>query len=87
MNTLTQSPFFWAMLIGGLTVLYVLPIVIGAIRNVEGLGWLVIVNLIPTGIGWLAAMVLAFTLPRQEPRPAYPERCWHPSRQTPGPPY
>ena len=35
-------------------------------RKVEGLGWLIVVNLIPTGIGWLAAIVLAFTLPRRE---------------------
>jgi hypothetical protein len=83
-NTLTQSPFFWAALIGGLLVLYVLPSVIGAIRKVEGLGWLVIVNLIPTGIGWLAAMVLAFMLPRREPPPVYPQ---YPSREASGRPY
>jgi hypothetical protein len=66
MNALAQSPFFWVALIAGLLVLYVLPSVIGAIRKVEGLGWLIVVNLIPTGIGWLAAMVLAFALPRRE---------------------
>ena len=48
-------------------VLYILPSLIGAIRKVEGLGWLIVVNLIPTGVGWLAAMVLAFMLPRREP--------------------
>jgi hypothetical protein len=31
-----------------------------------------VVNLIPTGIGWLAAMVLAIMLPRREPPIAYP---------------
>jgi hypothetical protein len=66
MNALAQSPFFWGALIAGLLVLYVLPSVIGAIRKVEGLGWLIVVNLIPTGIGWLAAMVLALALPRHE---------------------
>lgn len=66
MNALAQNPFFWGALIAGLLVLYVLPSVIGAIRKVEGLGWLIVVNLIPTGIGWLAAMVLAFALPRRE---------------------
>jgi len=74
MNELANSPFFWVALIGGLLVLYILPSLIGAIRRVEGLGWLIVVNLIPTGVGWLAAMVLAFMLPRREPvtcPPAY----------------
>jgi len=73
MNALAQNPFFWGALIAGLLVLYVLPSVIGAIRKVEGLGWLIVVNLIPTGIGWLAAMILAFALPRRErPTPYRP---------------
>jgi hypothetical protein len=66
MNALAQNPFFWGTLIAGLLVLYVLPSVIGAMRKVEGLGWLIVVNLIPTGVGWLAAMVLAFALPRRD---------------------
>jgi hypothetical protein len=71
-NAVANNPGFWGLLIGGLLVLYILPSLIGAIRGVEGLGWLVVVNLIPTGIGWLAAMVLAFMLPRRDPRPTYP---------------
>ena len=71
-NALAQNPFFWGALIAGLLVLYVLPSVIGAIRKVEGLGWLIVVNLIPTGIGWLAAMVLAIILPRREPTAPQP---------------
>ena len=75
MNALAQNPLFWGALIAGLLVLYVLPSVIGAIRKVEGLGWLIVINLIPTGIGWLAAMVMAFVLTRREPvahqRPYY----------------
>jgi hypothetical protein len=67
MNALAQSPFFWVALIAGLLALYVLPSVIGAIRKVEGLGWLIVVNLIPTGIGWFAALVLAVGLPRRGP--------------------
>ncbi|HEV3294527.1 MAG TPA: hypothetical protein VG123_36560 [Streptosporangiaceae bacterium] len=51
--------------------LYVLPSPIGGRRKVESLGWLVVVNLIPTGIGRLAAMILAFMLPRRQP-PPYP---------------
>lgn len=45
---------------------------IGAIRRVEGFGWLVVINLLPTGAGWLAAMVLAFMLPRRQPPVIYP---------------
>lgn len=71
MNAMANSPGFWGVLIAGLLVLYILPSLIGAIRRVEGLGWLVVVNLIPTGIGWLAAMILAFMLPRRDPRKAY----------------
>jgi len=72
MNALANSPVFWVALIAGLLVLYILPSLIGAIRKVEGLGWLIVVNLIPTGIGGLAAMVLAIMLPRREPPVAYP---------------
>jgi hypothetical protein len=72
MNALANSPVFWVALIAGLLVLYILPSLIGAIRKVEGLGWLIVVNLIPTGIGWLAAMVLAIMLPRRDPPMAYP---------------
>jgi hypothetical protein len=64
MNALAHSPVFWGALIAGLLVLYVLPSVVGAIRKADGLGWLIVINLIPTGIGWLAAMVMAFALPR-----------------------
>jgi hypothetical protein len=77
MNVLANSWVFWVALIAGLLVLYILPSIIGAIRNVEGLGWLIVVNLIPTGIGWLAAMILAIVLPRREPPPAaYPPRYY-----------
>ena len=72
MNALANSPVFWGALIAGLLVLYILPSLIGAIRKVEGLGWLIVVNLIPTGIGWLAAMVLAIMLPRREPADGVP---------------
>jgi hypothetical protein len=72
MNALANSSVFWVALIAGLLVLYILPSLIGAIRRVEGLGWLIVVNLIPTGIGWLAAMVLAIMLPRREPPITHP---------------
>jgi hypothetical protein len=82
MNALAHSPLFWGALIAGLLVLYVLPSVIGAIRKVEGLGWLIVINLIPTGVGWLAAMVMAFALPRREARALYQPVYYYP--QPPG---
>lgn len=78
MHALTHSPFFWGALIVGLLFLYVLPSVIGAIREVEGLGWLIVVNLIPTGIGWLAAMILALALPRRETGKVYQPVYYYP---------
>ena len=71
MNALAQSSVFWVALIAGLLVLYILPSLIGAIRKVEGLGWLVVINLLPTGVGWLAALVMAFMLPRRDPPLTY----------------
>jgi len=82
MNALAQNPLFWSALIAGLLFLYVLPSVVGAIRKVEGLSWLIVVNLIPTGIGWLAAMVLAFALPRRRVPVAYQPAYYY--RQEPG---
>lgn len=70
--TLANSPLFWLALIGALGGLYVLPSVIAACRRVAGLGWIIVVNLLPTGVGWLAALVLAFMMPRREPpEPSY----------------
>jgi hypothetical protein len=67
MNVLAHSYLFWTALILGLLALYVLPTVIAAIRRVEGLGWIIFINLIPTGIGWLAALIASLTLPRRVP--------------------
>ena len=66
MNALANSYFFWLALIAGLLVLYVLPSIIAAIRRVEGLGWIIVLNLLPTGVGWLAALIAALALPRRE---------------------
>ena len=52
---------------------YFLPTMIGIIRTVEGLGLLIFLNVLPTGVGRFAAMVTAFMLPRREPpRPIGP---------------
>jgi len=63
MNVLAHSFIFWTVLIVGLLGLYILPTVIAAIRGVEGLGWILVINLLPTGVGWLAALIGAIALP------------------------
>jgi len=71
-TTVANSPLFWLAILGGLAGLYVLPSVIAACRKAEGLGWIIVLNLLPTGVGWLAALVLAFAMPRREPPPPVP---------------
>jgi hypothetical protein len=71
MNTLAHSGIFWVGLIAGLVLIYFLPTMIGIIRKVESLGLLIFLNVLPTGVGWFAAMVMAFMLPRREPPPVY----------------
>jgi hypothetical protein len=73
MNALTQSAAFWVALAFGLVLVYILPSLIGAIRRVEDLGWLIVINLLPSGVGWLAALIGALMLPSREPsRPFHP---------------
>ena len=67
MNALAHSYLFWAALILGLLALYILPSVIAAARGVPGLGWIILINLLPTGIGWLAALIAAVALPSKRP--------------------
>ena len=77
MNTLAHSGVFWVGLIAGLVLIYFLPTMIGIIRTVEGLGLLIFLNVLPTGVGRFAAMVTAFMLPRREPPPTY-RPCQYP---------
>ena len=79
MNTLAKSMLFWLALIAALGTVYVLPSLIAAFRKTESLGWIIVLNL-PTGVGWLAALVLALTLPRREPPPPVPG-LWNPYQQ------
>lgn len=69
MNALANSYFFWIALILVLLSLYILPSVIAIIRGVEGLGWIIVINLLPTGVGWPAALIGALMLPRRQPPP------------------
>ena len=83
MNAVAQSPLFWGGLIAGLLVVYLLPSIIGTIRHVEGLGWLIALNVLLPGVGWLGGMILACMLPRREPFVAYPPADYYaqPPRQ------
>lgn len=62
MQALANSYAFWILLFLALTVVYLLPTLVGAVRGVDRLALVFLVNLIggATGIGWIAAMILAF---------------------------
>jgi hypothetical protein len=79
MNALAHSGAFWVGLIAGLVLTYFLLTMIGIIRKVESLGLLIFPNVLPTGVGWLAAMVMAFMLACREPPLTYIPRQ-HPPR-------
>jgi hypothetical protein len=83
-----SNPLFIAAVFAGLAVFYLLPTIIGTIRQVEGLGWLIAFNLLLPGVGWLGGMVAALRLPRREPpvpyQPVtydYPYQAKHPDWQ------
>jgi hypothetical protein len=84
MQGLADSYAFWVLVFLALAVVYLLPTLVGLIRGVDRMALVLLVNLIgaPTGIGWVAAMILAFG-PRRLPRgPAWPRNgaaaaMWH----------
>ena len=71
MQALADSYAFWILLFAVLIAVYLLPTLIGMIRGVERLALVFLVNLIgaPTGVGWLAALILAFGPRRLPPVP------------------
>ena len=77
MQALANSLAFWLFAFLAIVVVYLLPTLIGMIRRVDRLALVFLVNLIgaPTGVGWLAAMILAFG-PRRVPDP--PPVPWPP---------
>jgi Superinfection immunity protein len=77
MRTSADSGLLLILAFTVLPVLYLLPTLIGAIRRVDGLALVFLVNLIgaPAGIGWPAAMIMAFG-PRRLPPP--PPLSWPP---------
>jgi Superinfection immunity protein len=83
MQALANSLAFWLFAFLAIVVVYLLPTLIGMIRRVDRLALVFLVNLIgaPTGVGWLAAMILAFG-PKRVPDPPsvpWPTRADHPA--------
>jgi Superinfection immunity protein len=74
MQGLENSYAFWIFVFVALVVVYLLPTLIGMIRGVDRLALVFLVNLIgaPTGVGWFAAMILAFGPRRLPPEPSWP---------------
>jgi hypothetical protein len=71
MGTLGDSGVLWVLIFLALAIVFLLPTLVGLIRRVDRLALVVVVNLIGglTGIGWLAAMILAFGPRRPTARP------------------
>ena len=61
-----DSWLFWLAIIDGLAAVYILPTVIGIARQVEGLGLVICLNVVP--VGWPAALILACIRPRKQIR-------------------
>jgi hypothetical protein len=77
MQDLANSYVFWVFVFVVLVVVYMLPTLIGIVRGVDRLTLVFLVNLSgpPSGIGWIAAIVLAFGPRRPAPelwRSSYP---------------
>ena len=91
MQVLANSYAFWILVFVVLAVVFLLPTLIGLIRGVDRLALVFLVNLIgaPTGIGWVAALILAFgprRLPPELPRtPRSGVMYGPPITWTPGP--
>jgi hypothetical protein len=75
-----NSAWFWALIIGGLAVVYFLPAIIGTIRQVEHLAIIVMLNMFP--LAWPGALAGAFILPRRQP-PAPPPPYGYPAYYPP----
>lgn len=73
MQDLAGSYAFWIFAFGVLVGVYLLPTLIGIVRGVDRLALVFLVNIIgaPTGIGWIAAMILAFGPRRPQSEPVW----------------
>lgn len=88
MQDLANSAAYWVLLILVLCAVYLLPTIIGAARRVDRLALVFLVNLIggTTGVGWIAALILAFgprrffLVPGSWQPPVRPPGPWPPQR-------
>lgn len=64
MNSISSSPEFVIGVLGGLALVYFLPVIIGIARRVECLGLVIILNVLP--VAWPAAMILACFMPPRD---------------------
>jgi hypothetical protein len=79
MSTLDDSGVLWVLIFLALAIVFLLPTLVGLIRRVDRLALVFLVNVIGglTGIGWLAAMILAFGPRRPPGRPVqWPSRTY-----------
>jgi RsiW-degrading membrane proteinase PrsW (M82 family) len=68
-----SSPLLWVAVFGSLAFVWTLPILIALVRRTEQT-WLVIVLALVGGatcVGWPAAIIAAFMLPKREPAVTY----------------
>ncbi|WP_055483873.1 superinfection immunity protein [Sphaerimonospora mesophila] len=70
MDALANSIVFWIGLMLLLVVVFLLPTIIGVLRGVENFALLFALNCLGglTCIGWPAALIAAFLLPRRQDR-------------------
>ncbi|GIH68374.1 superinfection immunity protein [Sphaerimonospora thailandensis] len=70
MDALANSIVFWIGLMLLLVVVFLLPSIIGVLRGVENFALLFSLNCLGglTCIGWPAALIAAFLLPRRQDR-------------------
>jgi hypothetical protein len=71
MSALDYSGALWVLIFLALAIVFMLPTLVGLIRRVDRLALVFLVNVVGglTGIGWLAAMILAFGPGRPTARP------------------
>jgi Superinfection immunity protein len=76
MGAMANSGVLWILLFAVIVLLYFLPTLIGAIRGVDNLALVFLVNLIGgvAFVGWPAALILAFGPRRLPPESAWPRQ-------------
>jgi hypothetical protein len=75
------SAWLWGRVIGGLAVVYFLPVIIGAARKVEHLAVIGMLSMFP--LAWPAALAGALILPRRQPAAPYPAHDYGPAPYPP----